>query len=306
MVEVATPASVATWSRRGWRALSSDRGHVRPGPRARPLRSSRSAGHPVGDAELALGRGCRDTRGSSSASAPDPPRSGRERQAGSGVLVGQIAMRGAPSGPALRAEGGRWAAEVDQAAGDGRVRAAAPRLRHLREAGGVAVDRACQVEVDARRRAVVLGRLAQQALGRGRAEHADTRACDRGGRRFGETLGEPVLAVEPLHGLAGGEVEHVRAAAPAVETHARAGQGPAEAPAPGQAERLAAEPHEGDHVLRVAVLLGRQPQRGRVHLRRRRGLEADRRLLVAVQVLRQLARRSPAPARSAPRCRAAA
>ena len=52
-----------------------------------------------------------------------------------------------------------------------------------------------------------------------------------------ENLGKPAVGIGPGDGLAGGEIEDMRAAAEAVEARPRTGVGILEAPAAGETER---------------------------------------------------------------------
>jgi hypothetical protein len=91
---------------------------------------------------------------------------------------------------------------------------------------------------------------------------------------LGRCLVEPAIGVDPVHGLAGGEVEDMGAAAEPVEPRPRAGVGVLEAPSSGEAELGGAALHELDEALGIAGHVVAHPELAAAMLRLDREEEA--------------------------------
>src|SRR5204862_1513529 len=85
---------------------------------------------------------------------------------------------------------------------------------------------------------------------------------------------EPAIGVDPVHGLAGGEVEDMRAAAEAIEPGLRAGVGVLEAPSAREVELGGAAFHELDETLGIAGHVVTHPELAAAMLRLDREEEA--------------------------------
>ena len=111
-------------------------------------------------------------------------------------------------------------------------------------------------------REIAIGRGPEQRLKIGAGVIGNAHRAPRLSAGWRERAVEPAISVDPGDRLAGGEIEHMGAAAERVDARPRASVGPLEAPAAGEGERLGAAKDEQDHLLRIAGDLVANPQLG--------------------------------------------